>query len=106
MVGVAFLSDREMTGINEKYTGRRGATDVLSFPLGRDLRGGIWSGEILISLDRAARQAKEKGVTLTNEVIRLLVHAMVHLGGHDHYDPDGFLGMRRLEFELLLRCLK
>lgn len=105
VVSVALLGEREMTSINEAYTGRRGTTDVLSFPLGRDAHDGKWYGEILISLPRAGVQAKEKGVSLANEVVRLLIHAMAHLGGCDHHDMQGFVRMRRLELELLLECL-
>lgn len=104
-LSIAFLDDREMTEVNEAYTGRSGTTDVLSFPFGEDRFTNSWCGEILISLDRAGRQAKEKKVTLIQEVIRLVVHAVVHLGGYDHYDKSGFKKMRKMEFELLLDCL-
>lgn len=105
VISIAFLDDEEMAGVNEKYTGRRGATDVLSFPLKRDAYDRRWHGEILISLDRAKRQAKEKGVLLLHEVTRLLIHALAHLSGLGHYDQDGFREMRRVEFGLLLKCL-
>lgn len=105
VISIAFLDDKEMTRVNERYTGRRGATDVLSFPLGKDARDRRWHGEILISLDRAKRQAKEKGVLLIQEVTRLLIHALAHLSGLGHYDQDGFREMRRVEFGLLLKCL-
>lgn len=104
-VSVAFLSDREMVGINEFYTGRIGTTDVLSFALGREKHDGNWSGEILISLDRAHSQAKSKNVSLMNEVVRLLIHAIVHLGGYDHHTPQRFKKMREIEFGMLIKCL-
>ena len=105
VISVAFLGDREMTEINEAYTGRRGTTDVLSFPLGRDLHDKRWYGEIIISLDRAIKQAKEKGFGLKDEIKRLLIHSLVHLGGFDHHDIRSFKKMRNLEFELLLELL-
>lgn len=104
-LSVAFLADPEMTRINEEYTGREGTTDVLSFPLGKNKRDGVWYGEIIISLDRANRQAINKRVSLTSEVIRLLVHSIAHLSGLDHHDKKGFKEMRRVEFYLLLECL-
>lgn len=104
-ISVAFLGDREMKGINESYTGRKGSTDVLSFPLGKAQGGKRWCGEVIISLDRACRQASSKKMTLMQEVTRLIVHSMVHLGGLDHYDKKGFVRMRRVEFGLLLKCL-
>ena len=105
IVSVAFLDDVEMTEVNEAYTGRKGTTDVLSFPLGKGEHDNRWCGETLISLDRAYKQAKEKGVSLVQEVTRLLIHSVVHLGGFDHYDKEGFKEMRRIEFRLLLQCL-
>jgi len=93
-----------MKKINEEYTGRTGTTDVLSFPLGLDHnKRSIY--EILISLDRAKKQALEKRVTLFQEVIRLLVHAVVHLTGYDHHNDKGFKEMRKKEIELLLRVI-
>lgn len=105
VVSVAFLGDQEMAEINEAYTGRPGTTDVLSFPLGIGAGSRRWHGEVLISLDRASSQARAKGVLLIHEVIRLLIHAMVHLRGLDHHDKKGFREMRRVEFGLLLKCL-
>lgn len=104
-LSVAFLADDEMISINEQYTGRSGTTDVLSFQLGRGKFDKKWYFEILISLDRAFRQASEKGLKLTDEVIRLIVHAMVHLSGYDHHDKKSFKEMRKVEFKLLLESL-
>lgn len=105
VISIAFLNDTEMAEINEWYKGRSGTTDVLSFPLGMDCRNKNWYGEILISLDRAYRQAREKGVSMTDEVVRLLIHGMVHLSGRRHRDRKSFKEMRRIELGLLLKCL-
>ena len=45
-------------------------------------------GDIVISVDTAARQAADYDATLQREVERLLVHAVLHLAGHDHMEPD------------------
>lgn len=104
-MSLALLTDKEMTRINEKYTGRQGSTDVLAFSLGSMSNRETREGEILISLDRANKQAKMKDVRLVLEVTRLIVHAMVHLAGFDHHDLESFKEMRRREFSLLLKCL-
>lgn len=106
VISVAFLSDSEMTEINEGYTGRKGTTDVLSFPLGNSRHDGRWYGEVVISLDSAARQARERRVTLAEEVTRLIVHATVHLAGYDHHTQGRFKEMRKMEIDLLMKCLK
>ncbi|MFQ5465593.1 MAG: rRNA maturation RNase YbeY [Thermodesulfobacteriota bacterium] len=55
-------------------------TDVLSFPMGE---GGML-GDVVISIEKARAQADEFGVTLAEELARLLVHGILHLVGHDH----------------------
>jgi probable rRNA maturation factor len=44
-------------------------------------------GDIVISVDAAARQAAGYGATLTAEIERLLIHGILHLLGHDHEEP-------------------
>lgn len=105
VISVAFLDDGEMAEINEEFKGRIGATDVLSFPLGTDDCDKKWYGEILISLDRAYRQASDKGVSIMDEVVRLLIHGIVHLSGRGHRDRKSFREMRKIELGLLLKCL-
>src|SRR3712207_7106947 len=68
---VAFVSDRAMRELNSRWRGRRGTTDVLSFPSGQEEveRGeGASLGDVVISLERAARQAAEHGLEFENEV--------------------------------------
>lgn len=105
VLSVGLISDAEMKEVNELYTGRRGVTDVLSFPLGRSVHDSRWYGEIIISSDRASNQAMEKGVKLVEEITRLIVHAIVHLAGLNHYTRERFKEMRRVELDLLMRCL-
>lgn len=105
-LSLAFIDDKQMTVVNERYTGREGSTDVLSFQLGIDKVNKRWCGEILISLDRAVRQAKEKKVSLIQEIVRLVVHGVVHLSGADHYDRKSFKEMRGVEFKYLMTALE
>ena len=79
-VNVVFIDDRECERINRKYLGRRGSTDVISFPLGE---GTAIEGEVYVNLDRAKKQAGEYGVSWGNEVLRLVIHGTLHLLGYD-----------------------
>ncbi len=44
-------------------------------------------GDIVVSVDTAARQAADYDAPLEREVQRLLIHAVLHLAGHDHLEP-------------------
>lgn len=78
-IGVYYLSAKEMAAMNEKFLGHKGPTDVITFDYG----GETLHGEILICPDVAARQAKEFGSTPQMELVRYLVHGLLHLAGHD-----------------------
>jgi len=66
----------------------------LSFPAKDDAN----LGDIAISVETAAVQAKENGLTFENEVAQLILHGLLHLSGHDHETDSG--EMNRLELRL------
>ncbi len=78
-VGVVLCDDEMIRYLNACYLGHDWATDVISFPLGSD----PLDGEIYISVDTARHQAAEAGVSLRNELVRLVVHGVLHLLGYD-----------------------
>ncbi|MFL6207891.1 MAG: rRNA maturation RNase YbeY [Pyrinomonadaceae bacterium] len=103
-VTVAFVSDRAMRELNRRWRGKRGTTDVLSFPAGQDefeRRAGATLGDVVISVERAARQAAEHGLTLDEEIAQLILHGLLHLCGYDHETDDG--EMSALELRLRRR---
>jgi len=103
-VTVAFVSDRAMRELNRRWRGKRGTTDVLSFPAGReDFEGGEGEtlGDVVISVEQAARQAGEAGLTFENEVEQLILHGLLHLCGYDHETDGG--EMNALELRLRRR---
>jgi probable rRNA maturation factor len=55
-------------------------------------------GEVIISVPRAAAQAKENGLTFADEVRQLILHGLLHLCGYDHETDQG--EMNRLELTL------
>jgi len=92
-VGILFVNDRRMRGLNLRYRGMDKTTDVLSFPQqefspplphGISFTSPLLLGDIVISLPRAARQAEEYGTTLQEELERLIIHGLLHLAGYDH----------------------
>jgi len=103
-VTVAFVSDRAMRELNRLWRHKQGTTDVLSFPVEQDefeKMEGSSLGDVVISVEQAARQAKENGLTLDQEIAQLILHGLIHLCGYDHSTDDG--EMNKLELRLRLR---
>jgi probable rRNA maturation factor len=94
-VTVAFVSDKKIRELNLQFRRIDKATDVLSFP--SDSSDGEM-GDIAISIETAARQAKQSGLTLDGEISQLLLHGLLHLSGYDHETDNG--EMNRLELRL------
>jgi rRNA maturation RNase YbeY len=98
---VAFVSDRAMGELNRLWRHQRGTTDVLSFPSGQDEFDKLEDpslGDVVISVEQAARQAKANGLTLDEEIAQLILHGLIHLCGYDHSTDEG--EMDRLELRL------
>jgi probable rRNA maturation factor len=79
-------NDLEMQSLNRLFLKHDYPTDVLSFPSGS--KYGI-AGELAISVERAAAQAKQFGHSLIDELQILLLHGVLHLLGHDHERDQG-----------------
>lgn len=75
-----------MRRLNRQYRGLDKTTDVLSFPLHEAGSVGPCDalGDIVISIPRTAAQAEVYGVSFNNELLRLLLHGLLHLIGYDH----------------------
>lgn len=100
-VTVAFVSDRAMRELNRLWRHKQGTTDVLSFPVEQDefeKAEGSSLGDVVISVEQAARQARENGLTLEQEIAQLILHGLIHLCGYDHSTDDG--SMNKLELRL------
>lgn len=91
------VSDRAIRRLNRDFRAKDQATDVLSFPqLEQDCEmepGGqagapnappLALGDIVISIDTAARQARELGQSVAARIRTLLIHGLLHLLGYDH----------------------
>jgi probable rRNA maturation factor len=99
-VNLIFADDSFIKDMNMKYLGHDYETDVISFRLDDDadtLDGNSTEGEIYISIDTAARQAKEYNVSLTDELKRLAVHGALHLMGYDDDTDEKRQAMHDLE---------
>ncbi len=82
---VGVIGNAEMRRLNTKFRHKDYATDVLSFPAAENLPQGMpLLGDVIISLDKARQQATEGRRSLREEIVKLLIHGIVHLLGYDH----------------------
>lgn len=101
---VVFASDHAVRDLNRRYRNRNTATDVLSFPSEQaefERQADSNLGDVVISVERAAAQAAERGLAFDEEVAQLILHGLLHLCGYDHETDNG--EMNRLELRLRRR---
>jgi probable rRNA maturation factor len=107
---VTLTGDENLREYNSRYRGLDEPTDVLAFaareqptdtrfqaPPGTE----DWLGDIVISVPRARRQAKEAGHPVNAEVRLLAVHGFLHLLGYDHVEPEEEARMTALTNRIL-----
>lgn len=87
-VTVVLVDDATIAEMNRRDRAVEGPTDVLSYPLHEPDDVGFPAlphlGDVVVSLDTARRQARERGVDPWHEVAELVAHGLLHLLGHDH----------------------
>ena len=84
-LSIALVGDKEMRLLNAKYRKKNKTTDVLSFPAHHPATAKpILLGDVVISVEHARRQAKERNHSLKREMVILLIHGILHLLGYDH----------------------
>ena len=98
VLSVLIVDDRQMAALHERWKGEEGPTDVLSFPMEEQ---GIL-GDVVISAETAARRGRGR---TEREVLRYLVHGVLHLAGHDHRTAAQKAKMDRLSRALLAEAL-
>jgi len=85
-VNLIVSTDTRLRSLNQRHRGIDKPTDVLSFNIDPpEERNGVF-GEIYISLQTVVKQAKEYGVTVSEEFLRLICHGLLHLFGYDHME--------------------
>jgi len=111
-ISLVFTDSETVQRLNRDYRGIDAPTDVLSFhmlpnkttsnlPFILPPDGVTHMGEVIISYPQAARQAKEQGHSVEQELAVLIIHGILHLLSYDHEQPRGKAKMRAREKELL-----
>lgn len=100
---ILFVSVEDMAILNQEHMGSTGATDVLAFPLdaphvvveperpvtSSKLEGvDVHLGDIVICSEVAENQAADHAGTVEAELSLLVIHAVLHILGHDHVSVD------------------
>jgi pyridoxine 5-phosphate synthase len=104
-LSILLVGDKHIAELNETWRSKSGPTNVLAFSLteGEDLAmARNLLGDIVISIDTAAREARVEGTSIQNRLNVLLVHGFLHLLGYDHEKSGlGAARMFKRERELL-----
>ncbi|HTR42373.1 MAG TPA: rRNA maturation RNase YbeY [Pseudomonadales bacterium] len=103
-LGIVLTGPKEMASINEDFLGHEGPTDVITFDY-QCSESGIQNpemhGEVFVCVEVAEKQAKEFKTSRQSEVVRYIVHGILHLMGHDDMQPAARKKMKREEGRLV-----
>jgi len=120
-LGIRLVAAKEMARVNWQFLQHEGSTDVITFnysdPVGDDARSlkkkklepphvgsyNLICGELFICVDDAVVQAKQFGTNWQSEVVRYIVHGILHLLGYDDLEPHLRREMKRAENRLVRR---
>ena len=86
IVNYIFCDDTYLLDINKKYLQHDYFTDIITFDYSENLQ--VLTGDIFISIDRALDNANTYGVTIDQEVKRLMIHGLLHLIGYNDKEPQ------------------
>ncbi|MEX2642644.1 MAG: rRNA maturation RNase YbeY, partial [Acetobacterales bacterium] len=102
-VSVVLAGDAMLHELNRGYRGQDKPTNVLSFPIDEpDPAREAWMlGEVVIALETTRREALEEGKPVTDHLLHLVVHGVLHLLGYDHQTDAEAERMEALEARLL-----
>jgi len=90
---IALVDDATSGRVHRDFMNLDGPTDVITFH----------HGEIVIGVQVAQRQAAEYGEPLTREILRYMIHGLLHLAGHEDEHPDDRAAMDRAQEEIIAK---
>lgn len=108
-IGIIFVDNDHIRELNRTYAKADSVTDVLAFSM-QEGKGGEFAhnllGDVYVSWDKAAEQAREYGVSLQSELFRLAIHGVLHLLGYEHGEKGSAQAMRQREEHFLKLALE
>ncbi len=103
-LGINLVATREMALVNETFLQHAGSTDVITFDHAEKKqakRRHSIHGELFVCIDVALTQAKEFQTSWQSEIVRYIVHGVLHLLGYDDLKPHLRREMKRAENRLV-----
>jgi probable rRNA maturation factor len=110
-ISIRLADDEEVRTLNAQYRQKDKPTNVLSFPMIQpDLLdtvttnsddGEVLLGDIVLAHGVCAREAAERGISITDHATHLIVHGTLHLLGYDHLGEDEAEAMEAIETDAL-----
>lgn len=101
-LGIRVVGASESRALNERWRGKPGPTNVLSFPAAPPLRDRV-IGDIVVCAPVVAREAREQGKSLSAHWAHMIIHGALHLLGFDHVHQADARRMESRERALLAR---
>ena len=101
-LGIRVVGSRESRVLNQRWRGRAGPTNVLSFPAART-PGRRQLGDLVVCAPVVAREAREQGKALAAHWAHMIIHGTLHLLGYDHLRTADARRMEDRERRLLAR---
>ncbi len=110
-LGIWLTTNRTIRHYNREYRNKDKPTDILSFPFYPELKAGQRIkptslddknlGDLIISLEYAQKDAKQRGISFKKHMNVLLVHGIFHFLGYDHIKDEDYAIMHKKEQKLL-----
>ena len=97
-INYLFCDDEYLLKVNQEYLNHDTYTDIITFDY---VAGNLISGDIMISVDRVRDNAKQYGVSVEEELCRVIIHGVLHLLGQGDKSEADALEMRRQEADAL-----
>jgi probable rRNA maturation factor len=88
LLSITFVTNRSIRAMNREHLKRDALTDVIAFGFRHGGRNAAIVGDVYVAPDVARASARANGVTLRQELTRLVVHGVLHVLGHDHPEDD------------------
>ena len=103
-LSILFVDDRKITAMNKEFFGKDRPTNVISFSYLEGMPGEVL-GDVIISVERAADEARAAAIPFYERLFNLIVHGIVHIIGYDHVEGKPQARKMRYREKKLMRLV-
>ncbi len=100
-IEVVFVDENQILEMNRKFLNHDYITDILTFPYNDDPAS--LDGTLICCASQIEHQARDHNVSFQNELLRIVIHGLLHLAGYDDRTDDDTRKMRKLEDKYLMK---